>query len=51
MDIFLKSTEYIEINLPDIIGKRVAYNDSSESSTIHIVDYLWNIYCGEDDGK
>ena len=48
---FLKATEQINIKLPDIIGKRVMYSETNNSSDIHIVDYLWNIYCSEDGGK
>ena len=51
MDKFLKATEQIKINLSDIVGKRVMYSETNNSSEIHITDYLWNIYCGEDGGK
>jgi hypothetical protein len=50
-DVKINLWERVDLKLPELIGEKVVYTDDVEKSEIHIIDWLWSIYCGNDTGR
>ena len=49
--ILSKSQDNARLKLPELVGEKVVCSADVKRSEIHIIDWLWSIYCSEDNGR